>query len=60
MIEVTCRDLETGKTETRQLWNDYVVIVAGNRYIDGIQSYANGTTVVTIKRSTPEEAQSGE
>lgn len=48
-IRVTVEDLETGETASREITNDVVVICEGNRYVDGIQSHANGTQVYTIK-----------
>lgn len=52
-IEVTCRDTESGESETQTIENDYIVVTAGTFYVDGIQSYpGTGTVVLTIKRST--------
>lgn len=49
MIEVTVRDTETGDTETQVIENDYVIVVAGSCHVNGIQTYANGTHVLTVK-----------
>lgn len=49
-IRVTVEDLETGKIESRVVWNDYFILTAGNCYLDGVQAYANGTHVLTLKR----------
>jgi hypothetical protein len=48
-IRVTVTDTENGDTETQEIENDVIVITAGNRYVDGVQSYANGTQIFTIK-----------
>lgn len=49
-IRVTCTDPETGDSETQEITNDYIVVCAGNHYVDGIQHYpGTGTTVITIK-----------
>jgi hypothetical protein len=49
--EVTCRDVETGETETATIRDDYVVITDGRMYVDGLVAYPkSGTVVVTIKR----------
>lgn len=50
-IRVTCEDLETGESQSREIWNDYIVIVAGDRYVANVQAHGNGTHVVTIKRA---------
>ena len=48
---VTCEDVETGETESHVIENNYVVIVDGNTYVDGVQHYpGTGTTTLTIKR----------
>ena len=58
--EVTCRDVETGETESAVIENDYIVITDGNRYVDGIVAYPkSGTVVVTIKRRAGSVAASG-
>jgi len=51
-IRVTVTDPDSGEVLAEKvLDNDYMVICAGNRYVDGIQTYpAVGTAVVTIKR----------
>ena len=50
-IKVTVSDPETGEVfETRILDNDYMLLCAGDRYLDGVQSHANGTHVLTVKR----------
>ena len=48
--EVTCRDVDTGESETQRIENDYLVVCDGNRYIDGVQAYpGTGTHIITIK-----------
>jgi len=48
---VTCEDLATGDSDSAVIENDYVIVVDGNRYVDGIVAYPkSGTVVVTIKR----------
>lgn len=48
-IRVTVTDTETGETESTEFDNDYLLIRAGSCYLDGVQAYANGTHVLTIK-----------
>ena len=48
-IKITVEDTESGETATREIENDVVVIAAGDHYVDGIQKYANGTQIYTIK-----------
>lgn len=56
--EVTATDLDTGESETVRIENDYLIITDGNRYLDGVQVYANGTAVVTIRRGdAPKETR---
>jgi hypothetical protein len=50
-ILVTVKDLETGETDSRVIWNDYVVVAVGDHYMDNTQIHSNGTVVVTIKRN---------
>ncbi|MFJ4173381.1 hypothetical protein [Microbacterium sp. NPDC089696] len=50
-VNVTVSDPETGEElESRIVDNDFMVICAGDRYIDGVQAYGNGTQVLTVKR----------
>lgn len=55
-IQVTITDPDSGEVLAEKLLdNDYLVVCAGNRYVDGVQAYpTKGTVVVTIKRSIPE------
>lgn len=48
-IRVTVEDLATGETETVEIKDDYVILAAGSCYIHHVQSYANGTHILTIK-----------
>jgi hypothetical protein len=48
-IKVTVTDLGTGDTEESVITDDYVLTVAGSCYLAGVQSYANGTHVLTVK-----------
>ncbi len=49
-IEVSVKDLDTGERDIQVVHNDYVIVTAGNVYVDGIQKYpGKGTTVITIK-----------
>lgn len=51
-IKVTVSDPATGEVLGEQVVdNDYVVICAGNRYVAQTNTHANGTHVLTIKRS---------
>lgn len=54
---VTAVDLDSGESETVEIENDYLVICDGDRYIDGIQVYANGTAVITVKRRWASSSQ---
>lgn len=56
MIRVTITDTENGDTETAEIWNDYLLIAAGNRYLAHVQEHASGTTVLTIKTNKDGEA----
>lgn len=49
-IEVTVRDTETGETDTATIEDDYILITAGECWLDGIQDYpVKGTRVLTVK-----------
>lgn len=47
---ITCTDVDTGESESRTIVNDFCLVCDGDRYVDGVAKYANGTTVITIKR----------
>jgi hypothetical protein len=55
-IRVTVKDLETGKEESQEIVNDYILITAGNRYLAHTNAFGNGTHVLTVKVS---ETKSG-
>jgi hypothetical protein len=63
VIQVTVLDLETGDAEDKTLDNDWLLITAGNRYMAGVQTYKNGTAVITVKvdttRATLDTAEGG-
>ena len=48
-IRVEVTDLDSGDTETQVISDDYVITCAGSCYVDGVQTYANGTHVLTVK-----------
>lgn len=49
-IRVTVEDLITGETQSREIRDDYVLVVAGQCYVDKTMTYpGTGTHVVTIK-----------
>lgn len=48
-IEVTVRDTETGDIEVQVIVDDYAIVSAGECYVSNIQTYANGTHVLTVK-----------
>jgi hypothetical protein len=51
-IKVTISDPETGEIlDEAVIDNDYVIVCAGNRYLDDITKYEN-TIVATIKKSS--------
>lgn len=50
-VKITVSDPDTKEILGESvIENDYTVVCAGNRYIDSIQTHANGTHVLTIKR----------
>jgi hypothetical protein len=49
-IRVTVTDLETGDSESKDIWDDYVIIAAGSCEVTNIQTYpTKGTHVLTVK-----------
>ena len=46
---VTAEDIVTGESKSVVITNDYVVVCDGRARIAGVQKFANGTVVVTIK-----------
>lgn len=61
-IKVTVTDPETGDSETAEIIDDYVITCAGSAYVDSVQTYANGTHVITVKgrRPRPRATAAGE
>lgn len=58
-IKVTVTDPTTGEVlAERVIENDYVVLCAGNRYVDGVQQYPKaGTTVLTVKTERADRSE---
>jgi hypothetical protein len=52
-IRVTVEDLATGEKESLEIMDDYILICAGSCYQDGVQMYANGTHMITVKGRKP-------
>lgn len=49
-ITVTVLDTEDDSTETIGAEQDgYVLVTVGKRYLDGIQTFKNGTIILTLK-----------
>jgi hypothetical protein len=48
-IRITATDLDAGDSDSKVIWNDYVLTCAGSCYVDHVQAYANGTHVITVK-----------
>lgn len=49
-VRVSVVDLETGDTSEQIVPDgDYMILTTEPCYVDGIQSYANGTHVLTVK-----------
>jgi hypothetical protein len=58
-IKVTVTDPESGEVlGERVIENDYMVVTAGNRFVEHVNAYGNGTAVVTIKRAPSPEVTS--
>lgn len=56
MIRVTTTDLENPTdTQTADIDNNYIVVCAGDHYVDGLVAYSNGTVVLTIKKRAPSD-----
>ena len=57
-IQVTVTDLDTGDTDTRVIWDDYVLVCAGSCYQHSVQAIGmtGATHVLTVKgrKPTPE------
>lgn len=52
-IRVTATDLETGESDTHEIWDDYCLVSAGSADVTSVATYAksDGTTthVITVK-----------
>lgn len=53
---VTCEDIETGESETQVIEDDWVMVCDGKYEITHINSFANGTAVVTVKPTRKRDA----
>ena len=53
--EVTCRDLNTGESESITLIDDHVLITDGRSYVSSIIAHANGTQTITVKKAASAE-----
>lgn len=49
-VRVTCED-DLGDPESVVITDDYVVVCAGNRYVESVSKPVNGTVTVVIKTS---------
>lgn len=53
MLRIIVEDLETGEKETREIPSgDYFMLTTQPAYVDGVQTFSNGTHIVTIKGRT--------
>lgn len=51
-VEVRCRDTD-GDEETKVVdAGDYCIVAVWPLVVDGVQTYKNGTTVLTLKRAS--------
>jgi hypothetical protein len=48
-IKVTVTDLDIGESDSRVIWDDYVIICAGACHVAHTSAYASGTHVLTVK-----------
>lgn len=50
-IQVTVTDLDTGESESKVIWDDYVLICAGSCYRHAVQSIGvtGETHILTVK-----------
>ncbi|MCP4965863.1 MAG: hypothetical protein GY926_11555 [bacterium] len=57
MIRITVSDPDTGEVfETKDLADDYLIICEGTAEESSVQSYANGTQVITVKNPRPRDS----
>jgi hypothetical protein len=53
-VRVTVEDLESGETDIKTIpFGDYIIVTSNPCHVHGVQVYANGTHVVTIKDVIP-------
>lgn len=56
-VRVTCFDPATGESETQELPEDSYILTCGERCeLAGMQVYANGTTVLTLRKKAASDA----
>jgi hypothetical protein len=56
-FRVTCEDLATGETQTRDVAvGDYMLLSFAPCYLHHTQRYANGTVILTLKDHQPRPA----
>lgn len=56
-IRVTVEDLETGEEQSREVFNDYVLVTAGNHCLSDTQiDFSSGTVTLTIKTGSVQES----
>ena len=48
-VKVTVTDLATGESDEAIIWDNYILVTAGNRYQHSVVTHANGTHVITVK-----------
>jgi len=48
-ICVTVEDLATGEKEVVEVKDDYLILAAGSCHVEHVQTYANGTHILTVK-----------
>lgn len=60
-LRVTVEDLDTGDTETADVpLDDYLILTTGKCELTHVQTYANGTHVLTVKNQRGQRAGGGE
>lgn len=52
-VEITVKDLATGKTETSVIRDNYVIVTSGSCEVTSVSTYGNGTHQLTVKRLRP-------
>lgn len=50
-IRITVTDLDTGESDTKVVWNDYILVCAGSCYRHAVQSIGvtGETHILTVK-----------